>query len=70
MHSIGDTMSDMIKSFTNMQKQSGVTLIIMNKVHAPEAWPKTDLSSIKSNSYPLLAPFIEKLTIMFERVEK
>ena len=68
MHSIGDTMSDMIKSFSNIQKDSSVSLVLMNKVHAPDTWPKSDFTTLKNSSYPLLTPFIEKLKTIFTKI--
>lgn len=43
IHSIGDTISDMIKSFGNVHKEGGVSLVVLNKVHAFSDWPKTNL---------------------------
>lgn len=68
MHSIGDTMSDMIKSFSNIQKDSSVSLVLMNKVHAPDTWPKSDFTTLRNSSYPLLTPYIEKLKTIFTKL--
>lgn len=68
MHSIGDAFSETIKCFSNKQKDSNINLILINKIHAPENWARTDLADVRKCSNPIFIPFIERLTNTFNRI--
>jgi hypothetical protein len=60
----------MIKPFSNIAISENINLLIINKIHAPINWSKTDIKMLKSVTIKIIQPFVDKIVKIYEKSEQ